>query len=87
VLAICKAVGATTFLGGMGGSRAYLDVSAFERAGIRVEWQQFLHPTYPQAGAAQFTPGLSAIDALFNCGPLARELIHPHHEEGIKAAA
>ena len=87
VLAICRAVGASTFLGGMGGSRAYLDTAAFERAGIRVEWQQFRHPVYSQAGGAQFVAGLSAVDALFNCGPLARELIHPQVHEGIQAAA
>lgn len=75
VLAICEAVGATTFLGGMGGSRRYLDVAAFERAGIAVAWQDFAHPVYSQAGAGAFVPGLSSLDLLFNCGPLAREIL------------
>lgn len=75
VLAICEEVGATTFLGGMGGSRRYLDVAAFERAGIAVEWQAFSHPVYSQAGAGAFVPGLSSLDLLFNCGPLAREIL------------
>lgn len=75
VLAICRAVGATTFLGGMGGSRRYLDVAAFARAGIAVRWQDFDHPIYSQAGAGAFVPGLSSLDLLFNCGPLAREIL------------
>jgi hypothetical protein len=70
VLDICRAVGATTFLGGMGGSRRYLDVQAFEREGIEVQWQAFRHPIYAQSGGgSEFVPGLSAIDALFNAGP------------------
>jgi hypothetical protein len=85
VLAICRAVGATTFLGGMGGSRAYLDCAAFERAGIRVEWQKFQHPVYAQRGAGPFIPGLSAVDALFNCGALAREFVRPETAMALAA--
>jgi hypothetical protein len=69
VLDICRKVGATTFLGGMGGSREYLDTAAFEAAGIAVRWQEFRHPVYPQPGAKEFVPGLSAVDMLFNRGP------------------
>lgn len=85
VLAICRATGARTFLGGMGGSRAYLDVAAFERAGIRVQWQQFRHPVYAQRGAAQFVAGLSSLDALFHCGPLAGELLNRKVPQEIPA--
>lgn len=70
VLEICRAVGATVFLGGLGGSRSYLNPAAFERAGIEVQWQEFTHPQYPQRPVwERFVPGLSAIDMLFNCGP------------------
>jgi hypothetical protein len=85
VLAICRATGARTFLGGMGGSRAYLDVPAFERAGIRVQWQQFRHPFYPQRGSAPFVPGLSSLDALFHCGPLAGGLLNEKSSEEVSA--
>src|SRR5712671_4140098 len=44
VLEICRALGADSFLGGMGGSRAYLDREAFARAGVGVIWQAFSHP-------------------------------------------
>lgn len=74
VLEICKAAGADTFLGGMGGTRAYLDREAFARAGIGVAWQEFRHPTYRQCGSAPFIAGLSSLDLLFNCGPKGRDL-------------
>jgi hypothetical protein len=85
VLAICKAVGATTFLGGMGGSRTYLDTAAFEREGIRVEWQKFRHPEYPQCGAGSFTPGLSSVDMLLNCGARSRDLLLEAREDLLAA--
>jgi hypothetical protein len=75
ILDICRAVGADTLLAGLGGSRGYLDVAAFARAGVRVEFQQFRHPQYRQCGPQPFTPGLSAIDALFNCGPAGRAML------------
>ncbi|MGQ0544166.1 MAG: WbqC family protein [Betaproteobacteria bacterium] len=75
ILNICRAVGAGTLLAGLGGSRGYLDVEAFARAGVRVDFQRFPHPKYPQCGARPFTPGLAAIDALFNCGPAAAALL------------
>jgi hypothetical protein len=58
----------------MGGSREYLDEGAFAQAGVRVQWQQFRHPTYPQCGAAPFIAGLSSLDLLFNYGPQGRHL-------------
>ena len=68
VLNLCQAVGAHTLLVGLGGSRAYLDRAAFAKAGIKLAFQEFKHPVYAQRGAAPFTPGLSAVDLLFNCG-------------------
>jgi WbqC-like protein family len=69
VLNVCKAVGARTLIVGLGGSRGYLDRAAFAAAGIALELQQFTHPIYAQRGGGPFTPGLSALDFLFNCGP------------------
>ena len=76
ILALCKAVGADTFLGGLGGCRRYLDTEAFERAGINVAWQKFTHPHYPQRPRAEnFVEGLASIDLLFNCGPESAEIL------------
>jgi len=68
VLDICRRVGASALLVGLGASRHYLDRAAFARAGIKMIFQQFSHPVYRQCGAARFVPGLSAIDLLLNCG-------------------
>jgi hypothetical protein len=74
LLNLCREVGPdTTFLGGLGGSRRYLDQEAFASAGIGVRWQELEHPVYPQCGGGPFTPGLTALDLLFNVGPDARD--------------
>jgi hypothetical protein len=75
ILDICRALGADTLIAGRGGSRLYLDVETFARAGVRILYHEFRHPEYPQCGAAPFMPGLSAIDLLFNCGPASREML------------
>ena len=75
LLNLCKAVRADTFVGGLGGSRGYLELDAFHKAGVAVEWQQFEHPRYVQCGSSSFIPGLTALDALFNCGPDAPALL------------
>jgi hypothetical protein len=77
LLDICKKVGASAFLGGMGGSRGYLDKEAFAASDMGVVWQDFRHPQYTQCGEAPFIPGLSVLDLLFNCGPASRELAWP----------
>jgi hypothetical protein len=82
LLNICLEVGASAFHGGMGGSREYLDHEAFKAANMDVVWQQFTHPEYPQAGAAPFIKGLSALDLLFNCGPRSAEILRTKSEAG-----
>ncbi len=48
----------------------------------KVEWQNYQHPTYPQQHG-EFTPHLSAIDLLFNCGEESTRVIadRAHTEE------
>lgn len=76
VLQLCRAVGADVYLAGMGGSRGYLDVAEFERAGIRVVWQDFRHPRYRQHPKEDcFIEGVSALDSLFNCGPRGKSIL------------
>jgi len=75
LLDICQRVGASAFLGGMGGSRTYLNQAAFDDARMGVKWQEFKHPTYTQQGTAPFIKGLSALDLLFNCGPKSAEIL------------
>lgn len=63
---ILKKVQANTYLSGIG-ARSYYESGPFEKANIKVVWQNFSHPVYPQL-YGEFMPYLSSIDLLFNCG-------------------
>jgi len=67
LIALCRRFGAGTYLAGRGG-HDYMDLDAWRRAGIAVEFQEFRHPVYPQ-GHPGFEPNLSAVDALMHLGP------------------
>jgi len=76
ILGLCQAVGADTFLGGMGACRNYLDTDRFQRAGVKITWQNFVHPRHTQRPRQEnFIEGLSALDLLFNCGPASAEIL------------
>jgi len=63
---IIRKTGAQSYLSGLG-ARGYFDPAPFDAAGIKVLWQDFVHPVYPQLHGP-FIPELSSIDLLFNCG-------------------
>jgi hypothetical protein len=73
VLDMCRQLGADAYVFGALG-RDYADVDAFEAAGVRVAFQDYRHPTYPQLHG-DFVPYLSIVDLLFNCGPRSREIL------------
>jgi hypothetical protein len=73
LLALCRHFGATKYLTG-NAARAYLDVPRFEREGIEVEWQGYIHPIYPQLHG-EFVLNMSAIDLILNCGPESRAIL------------
>lgn len=66
LLAICRAVGADTYLSGAFG-REYLDEAQFEREGVRVRYHAYECRAYPQR-FGDFVPFLSYLDRLFNVG-------------------
>ena len=68
VLDICKVMQADTYFSGKGASANYLDIEKFNNQGIKVEFQEFSHPQYPQMNSQEFIPGISILDLLFNCG-------------------
>lgn len=72
VLDVCTRLGARLFLFGESG-RDYADEAAFAGAGIRLEFQDYRHPEYPQG--RPFQSHLSVIDLLFHCGPDSREVL------------
>lgn len=63
---VVKKSDSDTYLSGTG-ARDYFDPKPFAEAGIKVLWQEFNHPVYPQLHG-EFMPFLSAIDLLLNCG-------------------
>ena len=67
ILDICKEVGATVYIAGPSG-RDYLDMKSFEDEGIKVVFNDFVHPVYPQRRTSEFTDHLSALDLFMNCG-------------------
>jgi hypothetical protein len=73
LIALCRHFGASEYLAGPGGA-AYMDETAYLRAGVRVAFQSFRHPVYPQAYSG-FEANLSAVDLLLNCGPGSIERI------------
>lgn len=73
LLRLCEAVGATTYVSGISG-REYLDVDAFDRTGIAVEFQEFRHPVYGQIYPG-FVPQMSALEAMCLLGPDCARLL------------
>jgi hypothetical protein len=73
LVGICRAVGADCFYEGAAG-RDYIDDSQFTAAGLRIEYQDYRHPEYPQFHGA-FEPFLSVVDLLFHCGPRSLEIL------------
>ncbi len=72
---ICRHFNADTYYS-PGKSKSYLDVDQFNQAGIDVEFQNYVHPTYPQL-YGDFIPYMSVIDLLLNCGEKSIERLIP----------
>jgi len=73
VLNLCREAGAATYLSGPLG-RNYLHEEAFSATGIKVAYQDYQHPSYPQVYPG-FESHMAAIDLLFNCGSHSREVL------------
>ena len=66
-LNITKAVGGDAYISGPSG-RDYLDLQSFEDAGIKVVFNDYDHPVYPQRRSKEFISHLSALDLFMNVG-------------------
>ncbi|NWB90771.1 WbqC family protein [Pseudomonas agarici] len=73
VLRVVKSLDGDTYITGHGASR-YLDHELFERSGVAVEYMAYNCTPYPQAHG-DFTPYVSALDLVANCGKLGLESI------------
>ena len=77
IIEICQKLKAGTYLSGAG-AKAYLEEEKFVQAGIKLIYQDFLHPVYRQQFCLvdkDFIPFMSTLDLLFNEGPKSREIL------------
>lgn len=82
LVSIAQAAGANTYLSGPS-ARSYLDETAFNLAGMAVEWMSYQgYPQYKQLHGA-FEHAVSSLDVLFNTGPEAGFFSRGHRIEGI----
>ena len=73
VLEIVLRLGGNTYVTGHG-ARNYLDHEAFERVGVDVRYMNYSCSQYQQLHG-QFTPYVSALDLVANCGVEGEKLI------------
>jgi len=73
LISICKSLGAHIYLSGLG-AKSYMNEEDFRENNIKVVYQHFNHPVYPQRWGS-FINNLSIVDLLFNCGPNAKEYV------------
>lgn len=66
ILELCQKLKADTFIFGAMGKN-YADKKSFAKNNIRIYFQDYRHPVYPQM-YGPFIPNMSIIDLLFNCG-------------------
>lgn len=68
ILSLCQVAGTDIYMAGRGASMAYLDQTSFKEHGIKIVFQNFQPPVYPQYTSKKFIPGISILDMLLNCG-------------------
>jgi len=73
VLDMCKKLKATLYIFGALG-KDYAKEEDFLRQGIKIHFQDYKHPLYPQL-FGEFRPYMSIIDLLFNCGDKSLDIL------------
>jgi len=73
ILQICLKLKASVYVSGPDG-RNYLDITAFQKKGVRVIFHDFQHPVYPRQGLA-FCSHLSVVDAIAFLGEKTKALV------------
>ena len=73
LIEIARYFSATVYLAPAAAAK-YLDAGLFQKAGLELRTVDFKSPVYPQLWG-NFTPDLSTLDLLFNCGPKARDIV------------
>ena len=74
LISICRQLEACVYISPTGSSDYLSESDAFQRVGIKLLYNDYRHPTYPQLHG-KFVTHLSAIDILLNCGEKSLEII------------
>jgi hypothetical protein len=74
LIEICSKLNATCYVSGIAG-KDYLDEKLFSNSGIKLIYENFIHPTYRQLHS-NFIDNLSIIDLLMNEGPRSKKIIN-----------
>jgi len=72
-LYLCELYNCPTYLSGQG-AKKYNQPDRFKERGIKLAYQEFECPEYPQLWG-EFIPNLSILDLIFNCGPDAGDIL------------
>jgi len=67
LISLTRSMEGDTYMCG-GGSNGYQDEEIFRNLEVKLLYQNFIHPVYPQKSVNAFIPGLSIIDAVMNVG-------------------
>lgn len=67
ILGICRKMNTDVYIAGPSG-RDYLDMKSFEDSNIKVVFNDYHHPIYPQRRSEEFVSHLSALDLFMNVG-------------------
>ncbi len=78
LIEICEIIGIDEFYEANAGQN-FIDISLFNESKIKIRFQKFEHPIYPQL-YNEFVPYMSVIDLLFNLGDNSLSLIR----KGVK---
>jgi len=70
---LCRHLKADTYISGAGG-KEYLDMDLFRKSGIKLEFQEYVHPAYEQVYDG-FQPYMSVVDLLFCHGKKSLHII------------
>lgn len=73
LVSICTKLEASHYLAGLG-AKKYQDDQLFKENEIEVISTPFKYPTYHQQWG-EFTPNLTILDVLFNCGPKTKSIL------------
>ncbi|MBS3742318.1 MAG: WbqC family protein [Candidatus Cloacimonetes bacterium] len=74
IIDIAKELEANTYLSGTGGGKEYNDRELLSKNNIKLIYSDFEHPQYKQLWG-DFTPNLSILDLLFNCGAESKKIL------------